>query len=1147
MRRSFYLIPIFLLLFLLPAQSQKFPSSLLWKISGNGLAKPSYLYGTMHLTDERLFELGDSLYNAIEQTEGFAIEVNPEELSSLMIDQINKKLNDGRLLKDMIDDSRFKQYRNVLSKKFNKPADKITSQDILMEKNRWINESYKEGKMSTALDAYLYDIARRQGKWTGGIEDLSDQSGLLNELIDENDIEWIASEGGDKRSALYMEAMIQFYLNADLNSIDSITNFKDSAYIEALITRRNIKMARRMDSLSSLRSMTFAVGAAHLPGKMGVIQLLRNKGFIVDPVFYSKTIAPANYTVKEINIPWLEVNDTKGYYTAQMPGRPGDIKMFGIMEMKMYFDIFSSSGFFTTSMAIPYDDRGVDSVIKVVAGNFFGKENIENPKPITVNGVKGREWGVTGKDGYRRGYILNNKNVIYIALGYSLKKNTRAEADISKFLTGYKAFEKSTYTFEPVVYTDSVLAFSVEIPSKAESADNLAGKREKGMNSHISVSVDNRSGTYYMFGVNEVAPGFYIENDSTTFENIRTNLKEQFSNVDLDTMYTKNNSRVLEYSGRMKQGIYMRTYYRFRGNRWYSLVAMYNSSNPDAFIDRFFSSFTFLNYPALKWERQVTADSAVAAWAPGIFEKSEDTGTVNATITYRAFDSTRADSYYIFEQSYSKYYWQSSDSIFWKNLVDQNVSYNDTLLHKAYVYNGKEKGIELLIQQKNAGNIFRKRIWPRGNKLYSVYTVQPMQYIRSSNINKFFEEVAFNKPVADEHFIFTSKAENLLNDLLSKDSVTRSEAKAAMPNADFSKTDAGLLNNALLKKYEGDEDEVYEIRNSILSHIMAIQDSSSLLFAKNNYTKSAGAKPFLLDIISAYKTLDNYLEMKELILSSPPEKELNYRFESNLDDSLLLTVSIIKDLLPLYKDTIFSEVLTGITDKMIDSNLLSINVLKNYQPDILRHANHRYNIIKANKDDYAYTDYKLISLLGKLKTTQSNAMLQKWLNLPALSIVSDCVDKLMADKQIVPAKIILQLASKDDYRIECYNTLKKYKKLTLFPKQYLAQKHFAKSLIYNYANDDYETSDIVFHSAKAIDCNGKKKNVYIFKVGYKEEEKEFFYMTGAGPFNINAADMSIDDAMVYMLNEEFEASNSAQQIDSILKQLEKMHKESEGD
>ncbi|PZP49553.1 MAG: hypothetical protein DI598_07540 [Pseudopedobacter saltans] len=73
------------------SQKQKLEKTLLWRISGNGLQKPSYLFGTIHLTDERLFNFQDSVYHAIEVSEGLAIEINPDEMIAEMV---NKSLDD---------------------------------------------------------------------------------------------------------------------------------------------------------------------------------------------------------------------------------------------------------------------------------------------------------------------------------------------------------------------------------------------------------------------------------------------------------------------------------------------------------------------------------------------------------------------------------------------------------------------------------------------------------------------------------------------------------------------------------------------------------------------------------------------------------------------------------------------------------------------------------------------------------------------------------------------------------------------------------------------------------------------------------------------------------------------------------------------
>ena len=60
------------------AYSQKKYQGLLWKISGNGLEKPSYMYGTMHVSNKIAFYLGSPFYDALKSTDKVALELEPE-------------------------------------------------------------------------------------------------------------------------------------------------------------------------------------------------------------------------------------------------------------------------------------------------------------------------------------------------------------------------------------------------------------------------------------------------------------------------------------------------------------------------------------------------------------------------------------------------------------------------------------------------------------------------------------------------------------------------------------------------------------------------------------------------------------------------------------------------------------------------------------------------------------------------------------------------------------------------------------------------------------------------------------------------------------------------------------------------------------
>src|SRR5579871_1020111 len=79
--RQFAMTSIFIAAFFsVPAQQKdikKYPA-LLWEITGNGLKKPSYLFGTMHVSSKMVFHLSDSFYFGIKNSDVVALELDPQ-------------------------------------------------------------------------------------------------------------------------------------------------------------------------------------------------------------------------------------------------------------------------------------------------------------------------------------------------------------------------------------------------------------------------------------------------------------------------------------------------------------------------------------------------------------------------------------------------------------------------------------------------------------------------------------------------------------------------------------------------------------------------------------------------------------------------------------------------------------------------------------------------------------------------------------------------------------------------------------------------------------------------------------------------------------------------------------------------------------
>jgi uncharacterized protein YbaP (TraB family) len=209
----------------LAAFSQQTPRTLLWRISGKGLQKPSYLYGTIHLQDKRLFQFGDSLYNAIAQTEGLATELDFRSLmDSLFTNLEAMEKREQHLTKQKIKLDRSKLHPSVLNllRKYGVTGNTITAKQLKDIHDYRMRQLLLGGEMTTIVDAFLVGLAQRQGKWTGGIEDVEDQLDVNDIMGADLKVETVLQPEKEYRKAV--DSLINIYLAQDLDQIDEWSN-----------------------------------------------------------------------------------------------------------------------------------------------------------------------------------------------------------------------------------------------------------------------------------------------------------------------------------------------------------------------------------------------------------------------------------------------------------------------------------------------------------------------------------------------------------------------------------------------------------------------------------------------------------------------------------------------------------------------------------------------------------------------------------------------------------------------------------------------------------------------------------------------------------------------------------------------------------
>ncbi|OFX62092.1 MAG: hypothetical protein A2046_16780 [Bacteroidetes bacterium GWA2_30_7] len=261
-----------------------FSQSLLWKISGKGLKKPSYLYGTIHIQDKRVFSFEPIVNEKLNECEAYAMEV--------LLDELDKEsIQNAMLMKDITLDKLMSKEDYDFLAQFIK--EKTGMSLFLFNKTKpfFIMSQVMQAGMSKdkelPLDMYFLDLAHKANKKTLGIEKFEEQMAAVDQISLQEQVRMLLESAKDTvKEEDSFDKLLEAYLSENLDQMLKLSN--DSTmpanFNDAFLINRNVRMAQQIAKFSKKQTTFNAIGAAHLGGPKGVIELLRQKGFIVEPV-----------------------------------------------------------------------------------------------------------------------------------------------------------------------------------------------------------------------------------------------------------------------------------------------------------------------------------------------------------------------------------------------------------------------------------------------------------------------------------------------------------------------------------------------------------------------------------------------------------------------------------------------------------------------------------------------------------------------------------------------------------------------------------------------------------------------------------------------------------------------------------------------
>ncbi len=261
----------------------RYCNSLLYKISGNGLKKPSYLLGTMHMICAKDFEITKKINVALRKCATYFMEVDlgsADELN-LMEQQQSERVDFTEGLsskqKDALNDSMMEHFGVSLDNAGGIPPIALI--------NKMTMEAMGCDEISVA-EIELMHIARSEGLQTAGLETAQEQIAIAKKVFTGKEMLWQLNAADDYKNTFAQ--MVEAYHTENLQHLASlVTNPKmmsKRAY-RILVVNRNKRWAKKIPKLISKSNAFIAVGAGHLPGETGLLHLLSEQGYAVNAVY----------------------------------------------------------------------------------------------------------------------------------------------------------------------------------------------------------------------------------------------------------------------------------------------------------------------------------------------------------------------------------------------------------------------------------------------------------------------------------------------------------------------------------------------------------------------------------------------------------------------------------------------------------------------------------------------------------------------------------------------------------------------------------------------------------------------------------------------------------------------------------------------
>lgn len=1077
---------------------------LLWQIKHKNNNKISYLFGTAHLKDARVFNFSDAVLPAIKNSETFALEFHPDSSLADLIERTK-----GKALKQYEKDLTRTERQKLNDRFKKKTGDTISNIEELSIKDIELiltPDGSKNNDRETFLDAYLYGVARFQNKTIYGLETAASQmSGLLEN--DEDNIEKLDLIINDDSYVDYkierVEELIKYY---ETGNLSQIYRFVGSGLDEDM-TSRNTMMVSSMEAIMKDQTLFAAIGAAHLLGKNGVINMLRLKG-------YEVTVVPA--TFKNGGARELELDGTKLWTTFEKPEMGYRLKMppnlsNGVSEDEDFYmshDLISGIATYHGARDVSEYGSGYwDNLLEGMRARYKMATNFrENLQVVDGDSIYTFKGNIADKE------ILMNLRMrseyIYL-FGVEHNKHSKSIAAANYYLDNIEIFEPQipAVTWEKLI--DEVGGYEIDFPAEYSDMSRVIKSEEYFESVPYSIkllrAIDRENKLQYLVRYNDFPVGYYLQDLDVTIEEYKQSIIGRNAQVLYAKDIVVNGMRGEEIHLKLADRFYGMVRMFFRGNRLYMLLM--SSIEPDlenVTVDHpFFNSFKTRALIEPEFQKITTNDGAFSINFPVVNERETEAlfepTSYDSVESIVGLDANSGDSYVLASYKLGDYFYAKNADELIEEQFESLLEENDSVaISRPFSKNGLT-GIEKIYTSSK--NVVTKTFRLAVHNGYVIYAGAIVDQTRTENETqeRFFNSLTPNK--SKPFAINTDKAKLIFKDLKSKDSTTYKKALSGLGNYNFTMAHKKDLLKIASKKHAIDSLENAQRNYAIsalgnLKNDAIVPDLEKLYNARNikdnqrieilralNYTKTATAASSYFKLLKEkFPQSDHYYDVilpyhtDSVITLKKYEDQVwqLYQNKATQDDVMSYisrqihadstSVSFVEN----YKKQFATDLKNNVS-KYIDST----DVNDTYTAELSIH--NYFNVLRRVKND----DLNLVQLAEKIATHKTASDYVKHAGFEYYIEHANALDVAFIHNYMEPLV----------YRYEAMELLIKNNYAHLIPQEYLEPQNFAQLAAYFQLYEYDETYGLKMDLLGDININDNVYKCYSFYYDYEDEDE----------------------------------------------------------